>query len=72
MHCKQCGEPFSKNEGHDIWELKRRYVGPASEAHPSESYFEDAGLFCSRNCLRDYLSAGGNKSGIFNLKKPTL
>jgi hypothetical protein len=72
MQCKQCGEVFSKSEGHDIWELRRQYVAPVrEEASAPQLYLEDAGIFCSRNCLRDYLGAG-NKSGIFNLKKPTL
>ena len=71
MQCKQCGETFSKSEAHDIWELRRQYVAPTAGSDTGQIYLEDAGVFCSRNCLRDYLGAG-NKSGIFNLKKPSL
>jgi hypothetical protein len=72
MQCKQCGEALSKNEAHDIWELRRQYVAPVQrEGESRQMYLEDAGVFCSRNCLRDYLGAG-NKSGIFSLKKPPL
>jgi hypothetical protein len=71
MQCKHCGEAFSSSEGHDIWELRRQFVAPHKEGETRQLYLEDAGVFCSRNCLREYLGSG-NKSGIFNLKKPTL
>jgi hypothetical protein len=71
MQCKQCGEAFPKAEPHDIWELRRQYVAPQREGEGRQLYLEDAGVFCSRNCVREYLGAG-NKSGIFNLKKPPL
>jgi len=71
MQCKQCGEAFSGTEAHDIWELRRQYVAPYKEGESRKLYLEDAGVFCSRGCIREYLG-GGNKSGIFNLKKPSL
>ena len=30
---------------------------------------EDAGVFCSRTCLKDFLRSG-DKSGMFDLRKP--
>jgi hypothetical protein len=29
---------------------------------------EDAGVFCSRNCMREHLGVG-DKSGVFNVRK---
>lgn len=67
MRCKQCGESFPKNQPFDIFELRRSKVLPAdAEAMTSAVAMEDAGLFCSRKCLGDYLKAG-DRSGVFDL-----
>jgi hypothetical protein len=70
MRCKQCGEPFSKTDAHELWEMRRQYVRPNPDGTTSNVHLEDAGSFCSRNCLRDYLGPG-DRSGVFNLRKPT-
>ena len=67
MRCKQCGESFPKNQPFDMFELRRSKVLPAdAEAMTSSVHLEDAGLFCSRKCLADYLKAG-DRSGLFDL-----
>jgi len=68
MRCKQCGEPFSKSEGHEVWEMRRQYVQPDQSGHGAHVHLEDAGIFCSRNCLRDHIGVG-DKSGVFNVRK---
>jgi hypothetical protein len=70
MRCKQCGDAFSKTEPYDLWELKRQYVQHTAGGVGSNVHTEDAGVFCSRTCLKDYLRTG-EKSGIFNVPKPT-
>jgi hypothetical protein len=70
MRCKQCGEGFSKTESYDVWELKRQYVQPDPSALTAHVHVEDAGLFCSRTCLKDYLRHG-DRSGVFDMRKPT-
>jgi hypothetical protein len=50
-----------------MFELRRNKVLPAdAEAMTSSVHLEDAGLFCSRKCLSDYLKAG-DRSGLFDL-----
>ena len=67
MRCKQCGESFPKNQPFDMFELRRSKVLPAdAEAMTSSVHLEDAGLFCSRKCLGDYLKAS-DRSGLFDL-----
>lgn len=67
MRCKQCGEPFPKGQAFDMWEIRRQQVSPAdSEGIVSTVHMEDAGVFCSRKCLTDYLNAG-DRSGMFDL-----
>jgi hypothetical protein len=67
MRCKQCAETFPKNQPFDMFELRRNKVLPAdAEALTSSVHLEDAGLFCSRKCLGDYLKAG-DRSGVFDL-----
>ena len=67
MRCKQCAETFPKNQPFDMFELRRNKVLPAdAEAMTSSVHLEDAGLFCSRKCLGDYLKAG-DRSGVFDL-----
>lgn len=68
MRCKQCGEAFPKNEAYDVWEIRRQFIQPDQAGDRSNVHMEDAGIFCSRNCLKDYLR-GGDKSGIFDLKR---
>jgi hypothetical protein len=70
MNCKQCQEPFPKAGGHDMWQFRRQRVEPTNEGESSNVHIEDAGVFCSRECLRGYLS-GSDQSGIFNLRKAT-
>jgi hypothetical protein len=66
MRCKQCGDAFSKTEPHDLWELKRQYIQHTPSGVGANVHTEDAGVFCSRTCLREYLRTG-EKSGIFDL-----
>jgi hypothetical protein len=70
MRCKQCGEAFSKTEPYDIWELKRQFVQHDQSGVTAHVHTEDAGVFCSRTCVKDYLRTG-DKSGVFDLRKPT-
>lgn len=67
MRCKQCAEPFPKGQAYDMWEVRRQHVSPAdAESLTTNVHMEDAGLFCSRKCLTDYLKAG-DRSGVFDL-----
>ena len=68
MVCKQCQEPFPKGNAYDLWQFKRQYVEPSKEDDSTNVHLQDAGVFCSRECLRGYLS-GTDQSGIFNLRK---
>jgi len=70
MRCKQCGAPFSKTEPYDVFELKRQYVQPDQGGQSWHVHLEDAGVFCSRTCLKDFLRSG-DKSGVFDLRKPS-
>jgi hypothetical protein len=70
MECKQCREPFNKNGPYEVWEVHRQYIEPDPRGEtPSKVHLQDAGVFCSRKCLTDYLGAG-NRSGVFKVKKP--
>ncbi len=60
--------PFSKTEPFEIWEMKRQYVRPDPSGPTGTVHLEDAGAFCSRNCMRDYLGPG-DRSGVFNIRK---
>ena len=67
IRCKQCSESFPTNQPFDMFELRRNKVLPAdANALTSSVHMEDAGLFCSRKCLADYLK-GGERSGVFDL-----
>jgi len=67
MRCKQCGESFPTGQEFDMFEMRRQHVLPTgADAVNSSVHLEDAGLFCSRKCLSDYLKAGA-KSGLFDL-----
>ncbi len=67
MRCKHCGEPFPIGQPFDMFELRRQHVIPNSvETATSTVHYEDAGIFCARKCLTDYLK-GGDKSGLFDL-----
>ena len=67
MRCKQCAEAFPKGQPYDMWEVRRQHVSPLDqESVTSNVNMEDAGVFCSRKCLTDYLKAG-DRSGVFDL-----
>ena len=66
MRCKQCETQFPKGSGYDMWQFRRQYVEPNSEGESSNVHVEDAGVFCSRECLRGYLT-GTDQSGILGL-----
>jgi hypothetical protein len=67
MRCKQCAESFPKGQPHDLWEVRRMHVAPMdAEGLTSNVNMEDAGVFCSRKCLSDYLKVG-DQSGLFDL-----
>jgi hypothetical protein len=55
-----------------MWQFRRQYVEPGAGTdtggESSHVHVEDAGVFCSRECLRGYL-AGTDQSGIFNVKR---
>jgi hypothetical protein len=70
MRCKQCGNAFSKTESYDLWQLTRQFVQPDANSPAIHAHAEDAGVFCSRTCVKDYLRTG-DKSGIFDIRKPT-
>jgi hypothetical protein len=68
MRCKQCGEAFPSNQPFDMFEMRRSKVLPAdTEAMTNSVHMEDAGLFCSRKCLGDYVRGSGDRSGVFDL-----
>lgn len=65
--CKKCGESFPKNQPFDVFELRRHKMLPADPDGMTHSdQLEDAGMFCSRKCLADYLLAR-DQSGVFDL-----
>jgi len=67
MRCKQCAESFPKGQPFDMWEVRRMHVSPSdAESLTTNVNMEDAGVFCSRKCLADYLKAG-DRSGMFDL-----
>jgi len=67
MSCKQCGEGFAKGQSYDIFALRREKVMPSdAEGLITHTHTEDAGVFCSRRCVTDYLKAA-DKSGVFGL-----
>lgn len=69
MHCKKCGESFPNKQPFDVFEFRRHKLLPAdSEGMTHTDTIEEAGAFCSRKCLSDYLSSQ-DKSGVFNLSK---
>ena len=55
MRCKHCGLPIdSRGAPYVLFEERHAVpVGPTSETQWVPA---DAGLFCSRGCLRDYLA----------------
>jgi hypothetical protein len=67
MRCKKCGEGFPNKQPFDVFEFRRHKLMPAdSEGMTVTDTIEEAGAFCSRKCLSDYLSSA-DKSGVFNL-----
>lgn len=67
MRCKQCAESFPKGQPYDMWEVRRQHVSPIdAESMTANVNMEDAGIFCSRKCLTDYLKSG-DRSGVFDL-----
>jgi hypothetical protein len=66
MRCKQCHESFPINKPYDMWEVRRQFVEPDASAEAKHVHLEDAGVFCSRQCVKEYLRAG-DKSGVFDL-----
>ncbi len=47
--------------------MRRQHVTPIdAESLTANVQMEDAGIFCSRKCLTDYLKAG-DRSGVFDL-----
>jgi hypothetical protein len=67
MRCKQCAESFPKGQPFDMWEVRRMHVAPVdADSLATNVNMEDAGVFCSRKCLADYLKAG-DRSGMFDL-----
>jgi len=66
MRCKQCNESFPKNKAYDMWELRRQFVEPNANSESTHVHLEDAGVFCSRQCIKEYLRVG-DKSGVFDL-----
>lgn len=67
MICKQCAESFPSNQPYDVFELRRHKMLPADiDGLTHSDQLEDAGVFCSRKCLADYIRAT-EQSGIFDL-----
>ena len=67
MQCKQCGESFPRNQPYDVFELRRHKMLPAdSDGMTHSDQLEDAGVFCSRKCLADYVRSA-EQSGVFDL-----
>jgi hypothetical protein len=48
--------------------MRKQYVEPDQAGQGAHVHMEDAGVFCSRNCMRDHLGVG-DKSGVFNVRK---
>lgn len=69
MRCKKCGESFESMKPFEVYEFRRHKLLPADgEGIIHTDAVEEAGTFCSRKCLSDYLSSQ-DKSGVFNLSK---
>jgi hypothetical protein len=69
MRCKKCGESFETRKPFEVYEFRRHKLLPADgEGIVHTNAVEEAGTFCSRKCLTDYLSSQ-DKSGVFNLSK---
>lgn len=67
MRCKQCETSFPKGQSYDMWQFRRQFVEPSGgESDGTTVHIEDAGVFCSRECLRGYLS-GTDQSGILGI-----
>jgi hypothetical protein len=67
MNCKQCHEPFPKNQPFDLFELRRhKYLPSDPQGLTQSAMLEDGGTFCSRKCLGDYLKVN-DKSGFMEL-----
>jgi hypothetical protein len=66
MQCKHCGESFPKGQPFDTFELRRHKMFPSEDSMTHSDQIEDAGVFCSRKCLGDYLNSK-DKSGVFDL-----
>lgn len=67
MVCKQCAESFPSSQPYDVFELRRHKMMPADATGMMHTdHLEDAGVFCSRKCLGDYIRAT-EQSGIFDL-----
>jgi len=65
MHCKQCGEAFPRNQKYDMWSLRKDHVMPMdAEGLVNSVQLEDAGIFCCRKCIFDYLKPS-ERSGVF-------
>ena len=65
--CKQCGESFPNGLSYDVFELRRHKMIPVDpEGITHSDHLEDAGVFCSRKCLGDYVRST-EQSGIFDL-----
>lgn len=69
MRCKKCGESFVQTSPYDVYEFRRHKLLPADgDGILHADTIEEAGTFCSRKCLTDYL-ASHDMSGVFNLSK---
>jgi len=69
MRCKKCGESFAKKGPFDVFEFRRHKLLPAdSDGMIHTDTLEEAGSFCSRKCLTDFLGSQ-DKSGVFDLSK---
>ncbi len=67
MTCKQCGESFPKNQPYDLYEMRRHKMIPVdAEGLAHSNHLEDAGVFCSKKCVGDYVRST-EQSGIFDL-----
>jgi len=65
MFCKHCGEAFPRNHAFDVWSIRKERVVPAdTEGVVNNVLLEDAGIFCSRKCIFDYLKPA-ERSGVF-------
>jgi len=68
LECKKCGDSFETKQPFDLFEFRRHKLLPDSEGMSHTDAIEEAGVFCSRKCLSDYLSSK-DVSGVFNLSK---